>query len=70
VAVLESRKQMDARDSIHRPVIGRVLLAVIRTSMRIVNAIPVLKNKMRDSELRLRKIKDQTTLGQQTQMNA
>lgn len=70
VAVLESRKQMDARDPIHRPVIGRILLAVMRTSMRIVNAIPLLKNKMRDSQLRLRKIKDQTTLGQQTQLNA
>ena len=62
VAVLESRKQMDARDPIHRPVVGRVLLAAMRTSMRIVNAVPTLKNKMRDSELKLRKIKEQAVV--------
>ncbi|HEY2038608.1 MAG TPA: FAD-dependent monooxygenase, partial [Edaphobacter sp.] len=70
VAVLESRKQMDARDPIHRPVLGRVLLALMRTSMRIVNAIPALKNKMRDSQLKLRKIKDQAALGQRAQLKA
>src|SRR5580698_1637789 len=32
--VLESRKRMDARDVIHKPVIGRVVLALTRTMMR------------------------------------
>jgi hypothetical protein len=48
------------RALIHQPIAGRILLALIRTSMRIVNAIPLLEDKMRDSRLRLRKIKDET----------
>jgi len=57
-AVLESRKQMDANGSIHKPVIGRLQLAMMRTGMRFVNAIPALKRKMAEKEMRLRKIRE------------
>jgi 2-polyprenyl-6-methoxyphenol hydroxylase-like FAD-dependent oxidoreductase len=56
--VLESRKQMDARDPIHRPVIGRVVLAVARTGMRLMNLIPALKQKMAEEQMKLRRIED------------
>jgi len=55
-AVLESRKQMDAADIIHRPVLGRIQLAVMRAGMRFVNAVPALKRRMIESETKLRKI--------------
>jgi 2-polyprenyl-6-methoxyphenol hydroxylase-like FAD-dependent oxidoreductase len=55
VAVLESRKQMDANSLIHRPVLGRIQLAAMRAGMRFVNAIPALKRRMRESEMKLRK---------------
>lgn len=57
-AVLASRAQMDARGMIHRPVLGRVQLALMRTGMRLVNRVPALKRKIRESQLKLRKIKD------------
>jgi hypothetical protein len=57
-AVIESRKQMDSNDLIHLPVIGRVLLAAIRTSMRLVNRVPMLKRNMLDSATKLRKIEE------------
>jgi 2-polyprenyl-6-methoxyphenol hydroxylase-like FAD-dependent oxidoreductase len=53
-AVLESRKQMDARSIVHKPVIGRIPLALARTGMRLVNAIPALKQKMIKQQMRLR----------------
>jgi 2-polyprenyl-6-methoxyphenol hydroxylase-like FAD-dependent oxidoreductase len=55
-AVLESRKQMDANGLSHRPVLGRIQLAVMRGALRIINAVPALKRRMTDSETRLRKI--------------
>jgi len=55
-AVLESRKQMDARDISHKPVLGRIQLTVMRTGMRFVNAVPALKRRMHESETRLRKV--------------
>ncbi|MCZ8514490.1 NAD(P)/FAD-dependent oxidoreductase [Paenibacillus filicis] len=45
-AVLEFRKQMDDNTVMHKPVIGRAALAVMRTGMRIVNAVPAIKRKM------------------------
>ena len=45
-AVERSRRQMDGRTAIHRPVIGRILLACQRTAMRLVNVTPPLKRKM------------------------
>jgi len=53
-AVLESRKQMDARSIVHRPVLGRIPLALARTGMRLVNAVPALKQKMIKRQMRLR----------------
>jgi 2-polyprenyl-6-methoxyphenol hydroxylase-like FAD-dependent oxidoreductase len=41
--VLESHKQMDERDVINKPVIGRAVLALTRTMMRVVNRLPLLK---------------------------
>jgi 2-polyprenyl-6-methoxyphenol hydroxylase-like FAD-dependent oxidoreductase len=55
-AVLESRKQMDARSIVHRPVIGRIPLAIARTAMRLINSVPFLKQKMIKHELRLRDV--------------
>ncbi|MFI6097670.1 FAD-dependent oxidoreductase [Lentzea sp. NPDC051213] len=45
-AVLASREQMDGNGAIHKPVIGRIVLAVLRTFLRVTNAVPVLKRKM------------------------
>ena len=55
-AVLESRKQMDARSVSHKPVLGRMQLALARTGMRVVNAVPLLKRKMLEQQMRLRKV--------------
>jgi 2-polyprenyl-6-methoxyphenol hydroxylase-like FAD-dependent oxidoreductase len=57
-AVRESRKQMDGNALIHRPVIGRVQLAAVRTMMRIVNRVPALKRRMIAAQTRLRKTED------------
>lgn len=54
-AVLESRKQMDARDAIHKPLIGRVLLACMRTFLRLTNMVPQLKLRIAHKEMRLRR---------------
>ena len=53
-AVLRSRKQMDANDLIHRPVLGRIQLAVMRLFMRIVNAVPAFKRRVAASIMRAR----------------
>jgi len=55
-AVLESRKQMDAKGLIHWPVRGRVQLAVMRGVIRFVNAVPALKRRMLESMTKLRKV--------------
>jgi 2-polyprenyl-6-methoxyphenol hydroxylase-like FAD-dependent oxidoreductase len=53
-AVLESRKQMDSREAIHKPVLGRVILSCMRAYMRLANRIPQLKLAMTKKEMRLR----------------
>lgn len=53
-AVLKSRAQMTSADPVHKPVIGRVALAGMRTAMRAVNQLPPLKRRMRDSMLAYR----------------
>lgn len=53
-AVLKSRQQMNANDLLHKPVLGRVQLAVMRGGMRIVNASPMLKRRITESILRTR----------------
>jgi 2-polyprenyl-6-methoxyphenol hydroxylase-like FAD-dependent oxidoreductase len=55
-AVLDSRKQMDAGSMIHKPVLGRIQLALARAGMRFVNAVPPLKRKMTESRMRLRNL--------------
>ncbi|MFG1819666.1 FAD-dependent oxidoreductase [Kribbella sp. NPDC049174] len=53
-AVNKSRAQMTADDPVHKPVIGRVALAGMRTAMRAVNHLPPVKRRMRDSMLAYR----------------
>ncbi|TCO44867.1 2-polyprenyl-6-methoxyphenol hydroxylase-like FAD-dependent oxidoreductase [Kribbella antiqua] len=53
-AVLKSRAQMTADDPIHKPVVGRLALAGMRTAMRAVNHLPPAKRRMRDSMLAYR----------------
>ena len=45
-AVTASKKQVNSADPIHRPIIGRVQLGLMRGGMRTVNAIPPLKRHM------------------------
>ncbi|KOV82149.1 NAD(P)/FAD-dependent oxidoreductase [Nocardia sp. NRRL S-836] len=45
-AVLASREQMDGNGALHKPVIGRVMLAMFRTFLRVTNAVPALKRRM------------------------
>ena len=45
-AVLASREQMDGNGAIHKPVIGRIVLAFLRTFLRVTNAVPALKRRM------------------------
>ena len=49
-AVKESLKQMSGADPIHKPVIGRLVLAGMRTGMRAVNHLPPLKKRMTTSQ--------------------
>ncbi|HEX3791804.1 MAG TPA: NAD(P)/FAD-dependent oxidoreductase [Pseudonocardiaceae bacterium] len=53
-AVLTSRKQFSADDPIHKPVVGRLVLAGMRTGMRVVNHLPPVKRRMAESEQRYR----------------
>jgi 2-polyprenyl-6-methoxyphenol hydroxylase-like FAD-dependent oxidoreductase len=57
-AVIESRKQMDGRAAIHKPVIGRLVLAMARTGMRVMNLVPALKRKMAEGQMKLRRIEE------------
>ena len=53
-AVLKSREQMDGNGAIHKPIIGRAVLAGMRTGMRVVNAVPPLKRRMVDNMMQYR----------------
>ena len=53
-AVLKSRAQMTSDDPVHKPVIGRLALAGMRTAMRTVNHLPPVKRRMRDSMMAYR----------------
>jgi 2-polyprenyl-6-methoxyphenol hydroxylase-like FAD-dependent oxidoreductase len=53
-AVLRSREQMTDEDRIHKPVIGRVVLALLRTAMRVTNHVSPLKKRMARSMLEYR----------------
>ena len=45
-AVLKSREQMTDEAPIHKPVIGRIALAAMRTAMRVTNHVRPLKQRM------------------------
>ena len=53
-AVLKSRKQMTDKDPIHTPVIGRIMLALMRTAMRVTNHVRPLRGRMARSMLEYR----------------
>ena len=53
-AVLKSRQQMTADDPIHKPLIGRLVLGLLRTAMRVTNHVPPLKERMARSMLQYR----------------
>ena len=50
-AVLKSRKQMTDDDPIHKPVVRRLVLGLLRTAMRVTNHLPPLKARMARSML-------------------
>jgi 2-polyprenyl-6-methoxyphenol hydroxylase-like FAD-dependent oxidoreductase len=52
--VLESRKQMNENDAIHKPVIGGLQLGVMRTAMRVIDSVPMLKRRVTDKVKRSR----------------
>ncbi|QYD72123.1 FAD-dependent monooxygenase [Paraburkholderia edwinii] len=45
-AVLKSRERYDDRSLLHRPVAGRAMLGFVRSTMRVVNAVPFLKQQV------------------------
>jgi len=45
-AVLESRKQMNENDAIHKPIIGSLQLSVMRNAMRLIDSVPMLKRRV------------------------
>ncbi|MFE0021512.1 FAD-dependent oxidoreductase [Amycolatopsis sp. NPDC059021] len=53
-AVKESLKQMSGDDPVHKPVIGRMMLAGMRTGMRVINNVPPIKKKMERSQAEYR----------------
>ncbi|MEU4197242.1 NAD(P)/FAD-dependent oxidoreductase [Kribbella sp. NPDC026611] len=53
-AVLKSRAQMTSDDPVHKPVVGRVALAGMRTAMRTINHLPPVKRRMRDKMMAYR----------------
>jgi 2-polyprenyl-6-methoxyphenol hydroxylase-like FAD-dependent oxidoreductase len=53
-AVEKSLDQMSGDSAMHKPVVGRVVLACMRTAMQIVNRMPRVKRRMAASEQALR----------------
>lgn len=53
-AVRQSRKQMTSTGLIHRPILGRLQLALMRSAMRGVNAVPALKRRALHNLMRVR----------------
>jgi hypothetical protein len=45
---------MNSSDWIHRPIIGSLQLALMRSAMRVVNAVPALKQRALRNLLRVR----------------
>jgi 2-polyprenyl-6-methoxyphenol hydroxylase-like FAD-dependent oxidoreductase len=53
-AVAESRQQMSSSDPIHRPIVGALQLALVRGVMRVINAVPMLKQRVLQNLMRVR----------------
>lgn len=53
-AVARSLKSMSGDDPIHRPVVGRAVLAGMRTGMRVVSHLPPVKRRMVQAQLAFR----------------
>ena len=53
-AVKASKMQMNSTDLIHKPVVGRFQLALMRGGMRVVNAVPALKRRALQNVMRVR----------------
>ena len=53
-AVVASRKQMNAKDPIHKPVAGGLQLAAMRAVMRLINAAPPVKRHIIRKIMRVR----------------
>jgi 2-polyprenyl-6-methoxyphenol hydroxylase-like FAD-dependent oxidoreductase len=53
-AVIESRKQMSARDAIHKPIVGGIQLAGMRAALRLINAMPPVKRQILRRIMRVR----------------
>lgn len=53
-AVADSRKQMDAKDPIHKPVLGDLQLFMMRAVMRTIDAIPAVKQRIVRNIMRVR----------------
>lgn len=53
-AVKESLKQMSGSNPMHTPVLGRIVLAGMRTGMRLANHLAPIKNRMTASQQSLR----------------
>jgi 2-polyprenyl-6-methoxyphenol hydroxylase-like FAD-dependent oxidoreductase len=53
-AVEESLENQGADNPLYRPVVGRLMLAAVRTAFRVVDRVPPLKRRMTSSMLRSR----------------
>lgn len=53
-AVKKSLAQMSGNDPIHKPVLGRAVLAGMRTGMRVINHLPPVRNRMAEAQRRYR----------------
>lgn len=53
-AVIESRKQMNENDMIHKPIVGRIQLGFMRVAVRVIDAVPMLHRRVTESLRRSR----------------
>ena len=53
-AVIESRKQMNEHDMIHKPIIGSIQLGLMRVAIRVIDAVPMLHRRVTESLRRSR----------------
>ncbi len=53
-AVNDSKKQMSSTDVIHKPLVGRLQLGLMRSAMRVVDTVPPFKRRALESVMRTR----------------